>query len=157
MLSAKLHQACAELLTRYPEKRSALLPLLHLVQEELGYLTPESMEDVARLLEMRPTDVWETASFYTMYHFRPVGRCHIEVCHNLSCTLLGAESLLDHLKGRLQIREGETTPDDRFTLGRTECLAACDGAPVIQVNNAEYHEGLDVAAALGLIERLAVE
>src|SRR3990172_9565949 len=119
MLSAKLHQACAELLTRYPEKRSALLPLLHLVQEELGHLTPESMEHVARLLEMRPTDVWETASFYTMYHFRPVGRCHIEVCHNLSCTLLGAESLLDHLKGRLQIREGETTPDGRFTLGRS--------------------------------------
>jgi len=138
MLSAKLHQACAELLTRYPEKRSALLPLLHLVQEELGHLTPESMEHVARLLEMRPTDVWETASFYTMYHFRPVGRCHIEVCHNLSCTLLGAESLLDHLKGRLQIREGETTPDGRFTLGRTECLAACDGAPVIQVNGRHY-------------------
>ncbi len=138
MLSTKLHQACAELLTRYPEKRSALLPLLHLVQEELGYLTPESMEHVARLLEMRPTDVWETASFYTMYHFRPIGRCHIEVCHNLSCTLLGAESLLDHLKGRLQIREGETTPDGRFTLGRTECLAACDGAPVIQVNGRHY-------------------
>ena len=138
MLSAKLHQACAELLTRYPGKRSALLPLLHLVQGEVGYLTPESMGEVAGLLEMRPTDVWETASFYTMYHFRPIGRCHIEVCHNLSCTLLGAESLLDHLKGRLQIREGETTPDGRFTLGRTECLAACDGAPVIQVNGRHY-------------------
>jgi len=139
--SAKLQQASAEILKRYPQnqKRSALLPLLFLAQEERGYLSPESLEEIAHLLEMRPTDVWETASFYTMFHFRPMGRCHIEVCHNLSCTLLGAESLLDVLKGRLQIREGETTPDGRFSLGTAECLAACDGAPVVQVNG--YHYG----------------
>lgn len=139
MASGKINQACAEILKRYPQKRSALLPLLHLVQEERGYLSPEALEEVATLLEMRPTDVWEVASFYTMFHFRPMGRCHIEVCHNLSCSLLGAESLLDHVKERLQIREGETTPDGRFSLGRAECLAACDAAPMVQING--YHYG----------------
>ncbi len=138
MTSAELQQACAEILKRYPHKRSALLPLLHLVQEARGYLSPESLEEVATLLEMRPTDVWETASFYTMFHFRPVGRCHIEVCRNLSCTLLGAETLLSHLKGHLQIGEGETTPDGRFSLATTECLGACDGAPVVQINGHHY-------------------
>ncbi len=139
MALGKINQACAEILKRYPQKRSALLPLLHLVQEEWGYLSPEALEEVANLLEMRPTDVWEVASFYTMFHFRPMGRCHIEVCHNLSCSLLGAESLLDHVKERLQIREGETTPDGRFSLGRAECLAACDAAPMVQING--YHYG----------------
>jgi NADH-quinone oxidoreductase subunit F len=139
MALGKINQACAEILKRYPQKRSALLPLLHLVQEERGYLSPEALEEVANLLEMRPTDVWEVASFYTMFHFRPMGRCHIEVCHNLSCSLLGAESLLDHVKERLQIREGETTPDGRFSLGRAECLAACDAAPMVQING--YHYG----------------
>ena len=137
-MSGKLQQACAEILKCYPQKRSAMLPLLHVAQEEHGYLTPQSLEEVASLLELRPTDVWETASFYTMYRFRPIGRCHIEVCHNLSCTLLGAGSLLDQLKGRLHIREGETTPDGLFTLGTTECLAACDQAPVIQINGHHY-------------------
>ena len=137
-VSPKLQHASAEILKRYPQKRSALLPLLHLAQEERGYLSPEVLEEVANLLEMRSTDVWETASFYTMYHFRPIGRCHIEVCHNLSCTLLGAESVLDHLKGRLQIQEGGTTPDGRFSLGTTECLGACDAAPVVQVNGHHY-------------------
>jgi NADH-quinone oxidoreductase subunit F len=139
MASGKIDQACAEILKRYPQKRSALLPLLHLVQEERGYLSPDALEEVANLLEMRPTDVWEVASFYTMFHFRSMGRCHIEVCHNLSCSLLGAESLLDHVKERLQIREGETTPDGRFSLGRAECLAACDAAPMVQING--YHYG----------------
>ncbi|MEA3509373.1 MAG: NADH-quinone oxidoreductase subunit NuoF [candidate division NC10 bacterium] len=139
MASGKIEQACAEILKRYPQKRSALLPLLHLVQEERGYLSPEALEEVANRLEMRPTDVWEVASFYTMFHFRPIGRCHIEVCHNLSCSLLGAESLLDHVKERFQIREGETTPDGRYSLGRAECLAACDAAPMVQING--YHYG----------------
>jgi NADH-quinone oxidoreductase subunit F len=139
MASPKLQQACAELLRRYPRKRSALLPLLHVAQEEHGYLTPEAMAEVAALLEMRPIDVFETASFYTMYHFQPVGRCHIEVCRNLACGFLGADALLGFLKGRLQIAEGETTPDGRFSLGTTECLAACDAAPVVQING--YHYG----------------
>ncbi|MFQ5883406.1 MAG: NADH-quinone oxidoreductase subunit NuoF [Candidatus Methylomirabilales bacterium] len=134
----KLQPACAEILKRYPQKRSALLPLLHLIQQERGYLSPESMEEVAALLEIRSTDVWETASFYSMFHFQPMGRCHIEVCRNLSCTLLGAESLLGYLKGRLQVQEGEVTTDGRFSLGATECLAACDGAPVVQINGHHY-------------------
>ena len=138
MLSTKIQQASVEILRRYPHRRSALLPILHLVQEELGYLSREAMEEVAAFLGLRPTDVWETASFYTMFHFRPPGHYHIEICHNLSCSLLGAEPLLDYLKRRLQIREGERTFDSRFSLGRTECLAACDGAPVIQVNNHHY-------------------
>lgn len=139
MASAKLQQASAEILKRYPHKRSALIPLLLLAQEERGFLSRETLEEVAHHLDMRPTDVWETATFYSMFHFQPKGRCHIEVCHNLSCTLLGAEPLLHFLKDRLQIREGEITPDHQFSLGTAECLAACDGAPILQVNG--YHYG----------------
>jgi len=138
MPSANLRQACAEIVNRFPQKRSAILPLLHVAQEEHGYLTPESMTEVAALLDLRPADVWETASFYTMYRFQPVGRCHIEVCRNLSCTLSGADTLLGHLRNRLRIDEGGVTRDGLFSLGTTECLAACDAAPVVQINGTHY-------------------
>lgn len=153
MVSTKIRQAAPEILRRYPHRRSALLPLLHLVQEECGYLPREAMEEVAALLGLHPTEVWETASFYTMFHFRPPGRYHIEVCHNLSCSLLGAEPLLEYLKRRLQIGEGERTADGRFSLGRVECLAACDGAPVVQINNHHYGP-LDLDRLEALLETM---
>ncbi len=127
-----------ELVTHYPERRSALIPLLHEIQAEIGYLSPEAIQWVAGYLELTPADVMSVASFYDMFHLEPVGRHLIYVCQNLSCSLLGAEPLIRHLEARLKVRMGETTPDGRITLKRMECLAACGQAPAIQVDGVYY-------------------
>ena len=134
-------QEFAAILTRYPEKRSALLPFLHLVQREQGYLSPDAMEEVARRLHLHPVDVLEVATFYTWFNLKPVGKHRLQVCHNLSCTLMGAERILGTLKEELKIGENETTPDGLFTVQRVECLASCGTAPVVQVND-DYHENV---------------
>jgi NADH-quinone oxidoreductase subunit F len=123
-----------ELLRRYPVKRSALLPTLRLVQEQEGWISREAIEQVARLLDLSPAQVHDTASFYTMFRLRPAGKTTIEVCTTLSCALGGAEELLHHTCRRLGIKPGETTPDGKFTVREVECLAACGGAPAVQVN-----------------------
>jgi len=127
-----------DLVTRYPEKRSALIPMLHEMQAEVGYLSPEAIRWVAEYLDLSPADVMSVASFYDMFHLEPVGGHMIYVCQNLSCSLLGAEPLIQHLEARLKIRMGETTSDGRITLQRMECLAACGQAPAIQVDGV-YH------------------
>ena len=116
------------ILARYPVKRSALLPALHLIQDQEGYISSEAIEYAASLLELSPAQVHDTASFYTMYRFRPEGRRHIEVCTNISCALNGADDVLAKLCDRLGIREGETTADGEWTVHRAECLAGCGGA-----------------------------
>jgi NADH-quinone oxidoreductase subunit F len=121
-------------LARYPVKRSALLPTLHLIQEQEGYITPDGIEYAASLLELTPAQVHDTASFYTMYRFRPEGRKHIDVCTNISCALNGADDVLARLCDRLGIREGETTADGEWTVHRAECLAGCGGAVACQVD-----------------------
>ncbi|MCI0370434.1 MAG: NADH-quinone oxidoreductase subunit NuoE [candidate division NC10 bacterium] len=131
----------AEILTRYPDKRSALLPSLHLVQREQGYLSPPAMEEVARRLNLQPVEVLQVATFYTWFNLKPVGRHRLQVCHNLSCTLVGAERIIATLEEELKIGENETTPDGLFTLQRVECLASCGTAPMMQVNE-DYHENL---------------
>ncbi|MFB3818455.1 MAG: NADH-quinone oxidoreductase subunit NuoE [Candidatus Methylomirabilales bacterium] len=128
-----------ELVKRYPERRSALIPILHEVQAEVGYLSPEAVDWVARFLGLSPADVMSVASFYDMLSLEPQGRHVVYVCQNLSCSLLGGERLVRHLEARLGIRAGETTPDGRITLRRMECLASCGTAPVIQVDGI-YHE-----------------
>ncbi|MBI5167708.1 MAG: NADH-quinone oxidoreductase subunit NuoE [candidate division NC10 bacterium] len=143
------------ILRRYPDKRSALLPILHLIQEEQGRLSDEAMVAVAELLGLKPVEVREVATFYTMFNFRPVGRYHIQVCHNLSCSLLGAESLIAHLEERLQIRAGETTPDNLFTLIKVECLGSCGTAPVMQIND-DYYENLTKEKVDVILESLRV-
>lgn len=143
------------ILRRYPDKRSALLPILHLIQEEQGRLSDEAMVAVAELLGLKPVEVREVATFYTMFNFRPVGRYHIQVCHNLSCSLLGAESLIAHLEERLQIRAGETTPDNLFTLIKVECLGSCGTAPVMQING-DYYENLSKEKVDVILESLRV-
>lgn len=134
-------QEFAAILTRYPEKRSALLPFLHLVQREQGYLSPDAMEEVARRLHLHPVDVLEVATFYTWFNLKPVGKHRLQVCHNLPCALMGAERILGTLKEELKIGENETTPDGLFTVQRVECLASCGTAPVVQVND-DYHENV---------------
>ena len=123
-----------QIVARYPVKRSALLPVLHMVQEQEGWLSREAIELVAGLLGLSPAQVHDTASFYTMFRLKPEGKTLIEVCTTLSCALGGAEALLDHTCRKLGVKPGETTPDGKFTVKGVECLAACGGAPAVQVN-----------------------
>jgi len=137
---------------RYPIKRSAVLHGLRLVQREAGYVTEAGMRDVAALLEMTPHEVYDVATFYTLFYLRPKGEYLIQVCRTLPCALCGAESLLAHLEQRLGIREGQTTADGKFTLVTVECLAACGKAPVLQVND-DYYEGVTLDRVDQLIEQ----
>jgi NADH-quinone oxidoreductase subunit E len=140
MISETKRQQFDELVARYPEKRSALIPLLHEVQAEVGYLSPEAVAWVAEYLGLSPADVMSVASFYDMLHLEPVGKHLIYVCQNLTCALRGSERLIRHLETTLGIRMGETTPDGRITLKRMECLASCGTAPSIQVDGIYHHE-----------------
>ena len=127
-----------ELTKRYPEKRSALIPILHEVQATVGYLKPEAIEWVADYLGLSAAEVMSVASFYDMFNLERVGKHMISVCQNLSCSLLGADRLIRHLESRLGIRMGETTPDGLITLKRMECLASCGTAPTIQIDGIYY-------------------
>jgi len=126
------------LLGRYPKKDSALLPALYLIQEEKGHVSDESMEYVAGKLGVSPAFVAGVVSFYTMFHHVPVGRHHVQVCRTLPCALRGADQLMQHLQSRLGIRDGQTRADGKVSLASVECLAACDRAPFIQINDREY-------------------
>ena len=140
MISETKRRQLDSLVIRYPEKRSALIPILHEVQAEVGYLSPEAVEWVSGYLGLSPADVMSVASFYDMLNLEPVGTHMIYVCQNLTCTLLGAEKLIRHLESRLGVRMGETTPDGKITLKRMECLASCGTAPSIQVDGVHHHQ-----------------
>jgi NADH-quinone oxidoreductase subunit E len=120
----------------YPERRAALLPVLRMAQETFGSVSPEVEEYVAELFELSPAHVHEVVTFYTLFFQRPVGRHVVSVCHNLTCSLRGAEEVVAYLEERLGIEAGETTPDGRVTLLRVECLCACEVAPMMQVDEA---------------------
>ena len=128
-----------EIIARYPRPKSALIPLLHLAQEQDGWLTDEAMEHLAELVGVTPAEVLGTASFYEMFKLHPVGRYCVNVCTNISCQLLGAEELLEHAEETLGIRAGGTTEDGAITLEDVECIAACTEAPAIQVNYRYFH------------------
>jgi NADH-quinone oxidoreductase subunit E len=145
--------AVAEALSRYPVKRSAVLPVLWIAQREWGWLSPSALKLVAATVELPEPEVFGIATFYTMFNLKPVGRHHLQVCMTLSCSLMGADRLFRHLERRLGVGHGETTADGRFTLRRVECLAACGGGPCMQVN-LDYHENLDEAKADALLETL---
>jgi NADH-quinone oxidoreductase subunit E len=149
-------EAIQRILARYPERRSALLPLLHLYQEAEGYLTEQALRQVAARLGLSPVQVAEVASFYDMFRLKPAGRREIWACHNLSCSLLGAERVIRRLEAHFGIAAGETTPDGLFTLKRVECLAACDRAPVIQVG-ADTYGPVSPDEIASLIERWRAE
>jgi NADH-quinone oxidoreductase E subunit len=143
-----------EALSHYPNRGSAVLPLLWVAQREWGWLPPEALRLVARTVELPETEVFGVATFYTMFNLKPVGTYHLQVCMTLSCSLMGADRLFRHLSRKLGIGHGETTPDGRFTLRRVECLAACGGGPCLQVNEEKLHENLDEAAVDRLLESL---
>lgn len=123
-----------EIIGRYPKKKSALIPLVHLSQEQNGYVTEAAMRHVAELVDVTPAEVLGTASFYEMFRFEPTGKYLINICGTMSCALLGAEALLHHAEQRLGVKAGSTTTDGLFTLQHAECQAACTEAPTLQVN-----------------------
>lgn len=137
----------------YPERQAALLPVLRMAQETFGFVSPEVEVYVAELFEMSPAHVHEVVTFYTLFFQQPVGRHVISVCHNLSCSLRGAEDVIAYLQERLGVSAGETTPDGRVTLFRVECLCACEAAPMMQVDE-EYVGPLDRGAIDRVLEGL---
>src|SRR5829696_5915411 len=128
-------------LAKYPVTRSAILPLMFIVQRERGYLDPPGVLYLARRLALRVTDIWEVATFYSMIHTAPIGKYHIQVCRTLSCKIMGAGKVVEHCINKLGIKPGETTVDGRFTLSEVECLGSCGTAPMMQINF-DYHENL---------------
>ena len=150
---AAARAAIAEVLTHYPNTRSAVLPVMWIAQREWGWLSPAVLRLVASTVGLPETEVFGVATFYTMFNLQPVGRHHLQVCMTLSCSLMGADRLFRHLESKLGIGHGESTPDGRFTLRRVECLAACGGGPCLQVNET-YHENLDEAKVDRLLETL---
>jgi NADH-quinone oxidoreductase E subunit len=141
------------LLTRYPDRKAVILPALHLAQKEFGYVSDEAIVYIAGLVGASPAEIEGVATFYTMYNRKPVGKYHVQICRNLSCSLLGAEHLIEHVSKKLGVRPGETTPDGKFTLAKVECLGSCGTAPVMQVND-EYHENLTVESIDRILDQL---
>lgn len=128
-------------LAKYPSKRSAILPLMFIVQRERGYLDPPGVAYLANRLSLRITDIWEVATFYSMLHTKPPGRYHIQICKTLSCKIMGEGKITEHVSKKLGIKPGETTADGKFSLSLVECLGSCGTAPMFQVNF-DYHENL---------------
>jgi NADH-quinone oxidoreductase E subunit len=128
-------------LAKYPVKRSAILPLMFVVQRERGYLDPPGVLYLANRLGLRITDIWEVATFYSMIQTNPVGKYHIQICKTLSCKILGEPKITEHVCNKLGIKPGETTADGRFTVSLVECLGSCGTAPMFQINFG-YHENL---------------
>lgn len=133
-LAPEFEKRATELMALYPQRRSALLPLLHVLQEQDGHLTEDGMEHVAELVGLMPAEVLSVASFYDMFHAEPLGRYLIAICTNIACMLDGAEELLHHAEQRLGVKHGATTPNGMFTLEEVECVAHCNKAPCAQVN-----------------------
>lgn len=142
------------ILARYPQKRSAILALLYIAQDTYGRLTDEAIREVAQIIEVPPTDVFEVVGFYTLLYDDKVGKMVLQVCDDIPCAFCGAEELVSTLQQRLGIHSDETTPDGIFTLQRVKCLAACDKAPMLQAN-LDYHGNLDTAEKVdALLEQL---
>ncbi len=123
----------------FDNPNSILIPTLYLAQKEFGYLSKDVMEYVATLVHLPPAKVKEVASFYTMLHKKPVGKYEIQICLNITCTMMKSKHLFEHVQKKLNLKVGQTTPDQKFTLSRVECLGACDKAPVTRINDRYYY------------------
>lgn len=140
----------------YPTAKSAILPALTIAYRQVGHLNPDIYDEIAVALDITAVEIAEAATFYTMFPKKPVGKYLIQVCHNISCALLGAESLLTYLQDKLDIEVGETTGDNLFSLVRVECLGSCATAPMMQINH-DYYENLTRAEVDRVIEKLTAE
>ncbi len=156
MLVEKYPDEVNALLAKYPDARSAVLPLMYLAQEAYGYMSKEAMRDVANVLNLDPTEVLSLAGFYTLFYEEPVGKYVLEICNDLPCALRGADEFAEMACRKLGIEEGGTTEDGMFTVKTVMCLAACDKAPMLQVN-LKYEEHLDEEKFDALISRLREE
>jgi NADH-quinone oxidoreductase subunit E len=162
MLAEKYPQEVQAILAKYPpdQRRSAVMPLLYLAQREKMHLTRDDMVEVGAIVGMSVTDVAGIAGFYSLYYEEPGGKYHIQVCTDLPCALRGADRFMDELCARLGIQPGQTTPDGLITVERVMCLAACDKAPMFQVqsgNGLKYYENQTVESTLALIEQLRAD
>jgi len=146
----------AGLLARYPDKKSAVLPLMHLAQEEYGYMSYEAMREVAELLNLDPTHILSLAGFYSLYYEEPTGTYVLEICNDLACALRGADEFVEMATGKLNIPVEGTTSDGLFTIKTVMCLGACDRAPMLQCN-LKFEENLDEAKFDELLARLRAE
>lgn len=143
----------SNILAQYPDKRSATLPLLHLAQSQAGYITEGIIRKVAKIVDVHPSEIMDTVSFYSMFYQKKKGKYHLQFCQTLSCFLNGADELVDHVCKKLRIKTGETTTDGKFSVSKVECLGSCGTAPVVQVN-LDYHENLNVKKVDDLINSL---
>jgi len=139
--SRELEQRFQKLVTQYPWKRSALIPLLLYAQDEVGYLSDDVVSDIAKRVDLNELEVRNVISYYSLLRTKPLGKYHVQVCTNISCMLRGGEELLDHCKERLGIGHKQTTRDGVFSLEEVECIGACSWAPAVQVNY-DFHENL---------------
>jgi NADH-quinone oxidoreductase subunit E len=149
-------QRIDEVITHYPVKRSAVLMLLHAIQEDIGYLPPETAEWVAAKLELQPINVYEVITFYPMFRQKPIGRRHIKVCRTLSCALMGGYKTCETFEKEFHTHRGEVSPDGEVTVEFVECLASCGTAPVVMIDD-DLHEKVDCAKAKQLSDQIRKE
>lgn len=155
-LRAETLQKIDEVITHYPVKRSATLPLLHLIQEDVGFISPEAIEWVAAKLELQPINVYEVVTFYPMFRQKPIGRRHIKVCRTLSCALMGGYKTCEAFEQEFNTHRGEISPDGEVTVEFVECLASCGTAPVVLIDD-DLHEKVDCAKAKQLSAQIKAE
>lgn len=142
-----------EIKKRYPTSQAALMPVLYMIQEKYGWISHEAMQYAARLLDVTEEHVLGVVTFYTMYNTKPVGKYHLQVCTNVSCMLRGAYDLMKSIEQELDVKKGETTTDEMFTITEVECLGSCGTAPMIQVND-DFHENLTIESTKTLLSNL---
>ncbi len=145
-----------EVITHYPVKRSATLPLLHLIQEDVGFISNEAIEWVAAKLELQPINVYEVVTFYPMFRQKPIGRRHIKVCRTLSCALMGGYKTCEAFEQEFNTHRGEISPDGEVTVEFVECLASCGTAPVVLIDD-DLHENVDGAKAKQLSDQIKAQ
>jgi len=145
-----------EVITHYPVKRSATLPLLHLIQEDLGYIPDEAMDWIAAKLEIQPINVYEVLTFYPMFRRKPIGRRHIKVCRTLSCALVGGYKVCEHFEKEFGCHRGEVSADGEVTIDFVECLASCGTGPVVMIDD-DLHEKVDASKAKKLADQIKKE
>ena len=145
-----------EVIPHYPVKRSAVLPLLHLIQEDAGFISNDAIEWVAQKLELQPINVYEVVTFYPMFRQEPIGRRHIKVCRTLSCALMGGYKTCEAFEKEFNTHRGEVSPDGEVTIDFVECLASCGTAPVVMIDD-DLHEKVDAAKVKQLSEQIKKE
>lgn len=153
MLLDRYQNEVNEILSRYPVKRSALLPLLNLAQREEGFVSEPAMREIAKVLDLTPPQVFDTVTFYTMFHLKPIGKFHLQVCKSLMCALVGSDDVVGWIQKKLGILPGQTTPDHLYTLSVVECLGSCGTGPMMQVND-DYYEQLSEEKVERILEDL---